>query len=343
MKLSDFLTHLGEVMQDAFNGDGRWLWKYAYFVRDAFDYICGEKPKYDLSDYLDDEGYAYWEDLENGHCDICWLNVDKGLYGFQISETYAYLPCYEDFLADIARALYGSADLSFQKKVEKEIKSMGFWNGCESPDLEDYSMDNKLIKAMLSIYPEFFQFAGKKEENVRDLIRLFFNIIRSVEECIGIGEWKLINVESLTLNAWLNFLYHCDEVSSQDRFSSIRILNKLVNIPITFATTNDEVYMLSHKPDGFCFNGSDDKSGCLPFFLTVMQNSFGIYNYGYEEGYFWFGLLNPYFLAVMMDVQDFLKNMDEKYHYLSFEQCRNTAVIKDMDGESDRRHSWMEL
>ena len=35
--------------------------------------------------------------------------MDKGLYGFQISETYAYLPCYEDFLADIARALYGSA------------------------------------------------------------------------------------------------------------------------------------------------------------------------------------------------------------------------------------------
>jgi len=334
MKVTDLLIQLGNFMQNEYYSDTLYTWKYAYFMRDVLGYICGEKPKYNLYDYLDSEADTYWTDLQSGYCDVCWADVDKGPYGFQSSEHYAFLPCCSDFLSELARMLYGNSNISFQREIKKEIESLGFWNDKESPDLGDRLMDNRLIKAILSMCPDFFQFADKGKDNFRGLVRLFFDMVQIDDTEVGVGEWKMLNVESLALNAWLRFLY-CDAVSGPDRLRSTQILTKLLDTPATLETQNDEIYLFSHESASPCFERPHGETECTPFSLVIMQNSFGNYNCGCEESFFWFGLLNPHFLAAMFDVKDFLEEMDEKYHYFLSNNYRTAVGGENMESYMD--------
>lgn len=324
MKMSDLLTQFGDLLNAIYHGGWSYSWKFAYFIRDALAYICGERPKYDLHDYLDDEGFSFWNDIQEGLSNICWANVDKGPFGFQPSEEYAYLPCCDDFLSEVAYELYGNSDKSSKEKIEQEIKSLGFLSGKESLDLDNQFMDNKLIKTILTAYSDFFQFAGKKEDNFRALISLFLEAVWVNDMETGVGEWKLLKVESRALNEWLGFLYS-DAVSDQDRLRSMKILTTLIDTPATLVNGNDEMFIFSHESASSCFEKPYEGIECTPFSLVVMQNAFGNYNYGYEECLFWFGLVNPHFLSAMYNVRDFLEEMDEKYHYLSSNGHQTTA------------------
>lgn len=324
MKVSDILTQFGDLMQGINHGGWSYSWKFAYFIRDALSYICGEKPKYGLRDYLDDEGFSFWNNIQEGFSNICWANVDRGPFGFRPSEEYAYLPCCDDFLAELAYKLYGNSDNSSKEKIIKEIKSLGFLSEKESLDVDNQFMDNKIIKTILTTYSDFFQFAGKKEDNFMALISLFLDTVWLNDMETGVGEWKLLKVESPALNEWLSFLYS-DAVSDQDRLSSMQILSTLIDTPITLENDNNEMFIYSHESASPYFDKPYEGIECTHFSLVVMQNAFGNYNFGYEECYFWFGLVNPHFLSAMYNVRDFLEEMDEKYHYLSSNSHQTAA------------------
>lgn len=315
MKLSEFLTDLENMLQDVMHTASN-PYIYGLFLHDIFCYICGENPKYELSDYVDDENCILWEDMQYGRCEFCWVNADKEPYGFQVRDEYAYLPCYDDFVEDLAYQLYGSKNGAVLEKARKRISSLDFMNGKESLDLDVSLMDNQLIETVFLICPDFFEFAGTNEKYVRILICTFFEMLTVCGEEIGCGEWRLLNLESPALNAWLQFLYG-DRVSDQDRLNSRQILTRLVDTPVAIENCNDEICLCSHEPQSACFERPQKGDIYIPFSLSVMQNSYGIYNSGYADGFFWFGLVSPGFLSVMVDVQEFLEKMDEKYHFFS--------------------------
>lgn len=315
MKISEFLAHLGDSMQV----EPSYSWRQALFLYDVLAYISDEVPEHGLSSYLDEEGQDYWDDIQNGLCSLHWAGADEGSYGFQIKEEYAYLPCYGEFLQELTRKLYGSKDIAFQKKLYREIKSLGFWNEEESLDMECDLMDKEVIKAILSVYHSFFAFAGTREDEIRMLLREFFYITQIEDEATGIGEWKLLHIESPALNAWLVFLYS-DAVSSRDRSASMRILDRLVSAPVTLVSQNEELYMCSHESKSACFKRPQVETEYVPFHLTVMQNAYGNYNCSQEACFFWHDLLDPRFLSALIDAREFLEKMDRKYHFYSREQ-----------------------
>jgi len=324
MEVSELLTKLGDLMQNAIYLTAD-LCKYGFFLQDVLCYICGEKLPYNLPDYSDVQDRVYWEDLQNGYCEFCWVNTDKGPYGFRIREEYAYLPCYEDFVKDLACELYGSIDEAAQGKVRKEIEHWGSWREKGSLDLEPLRKDKKLVEAVRLICPYFFVFVREQEDQIRALIYTFFEMLLICEDEIGAGEWKLLNIESPALNAWLQFLY-CDEVSDLDRISSQQILSNLVKLSVTMENQNDELCMRSHAPASICFEKPQGKEQYIPFSISVMQNSYGVYNCNCEDSFFWFGLVNPHFLSAMVDAQKFLEGMDQKYHYLSTSSCKDAGM-----------------
>lgn len=338
MKISDFLTQLGNSVQGAPGGRISYTWEQALFLCDVLAYIGGEKPKYFLCDYLDGEGRVYREDLQSGYCKFRWATADEGSYGFRIREEYVYLPCYDDFLSELACRLYGSADISIQRQIREEIESMGFWNGKESLDMEGCLVDREIFKAMLSMYPDFFQFAGTGEGDLRILKELFLTVLRMGDGVTGTRDWKLLNLESPALDAWLGFL-HFDTVSDQDRRGSMQILARLVDTRVTLETWNNELCMCSHESTSPCFERPYKGVDYVPFSLSVMQDAYGNYNYGYEAGFFWFGLVNPHFLSAMLDVREFLEKMDEKYHYFSSSDCEAVAgmdVLRARGGRDEK-------
>lgn len=315
MRLSEFLVGMGDLMENALY-TASYSCKYGLFLYDMLGYICGENLKHDLSDYEDTQNDTLWEDMQNGRCGFCWVNTDKGPYGFRIREEYAYLPDYEDFVSDMAYKLFDSRDETALEKIRERIRSLDLQSEKESLDLEAPLMDDELVETVLQIYPDFFEFSGTNEKDIGILIHTFFDMLSLCGEDMGCGEWKLLNLESPAVNAWLQFLYG-DKVSDQDRLHSQQILTKLVDTPIAIENQNDEICLRSHVPLSACFERPHKGERYIPFSLSEMQNFYGLYNCSCADGFFWFGLVNPCFLSAMVDVQEFLENMDKKYHYLS--------------------------
>lgn len=306
MNIQGFLRQLGVMFRKSLSHP----WRQAYFAYDAIGYICGKEPEFELSDYLDEEGYSYYDEkIFDGNYEILWAGADKGHYGFRVKEEYAWLPSYSELLKELAK-IYGGEDNTYLQEIESLEQLME--NG--TLEMEGGLAGKRVVKAIMQICDDFFVFAGNSEKNIINLLEWLFTMLKCCEHLGGVWEWKLISIESPAIDAWLCFL-HREVVTDQDRRRSKQVLSLLMDTPITLDNGNDEIILNSHESTSPCFKRPCKGTAHVPFSLTLMQNLVGTYDYGEGASFFWFGLVNPQFLAAMLDVKEFLEKMDEKYHF----------------------------
>lgn len=254
--------------------------------------------------------------LENGDCGFKFL-WDIGYFDSleYLDETFLDdLAVFSDYFASGAELLEAITKLDHASRPmeDTELRQIMFAEG----GLWD------IMNAAFSGYMDYIpEYAPDKVKS--DLLNC---IITAWCDRYGEGLFNLQHVCSVTnpgLDDWMLFL-HTSTVSNTDRKRSKNVIGKMLGEEFTVDEYNTEITFYSHSKDSTALyrrnSYAPDKDRAFSMVLFQMSDT-GYYG-GPIVSSFACGIISPYMMAAMMDVKQFLEEMEEKYHFLSCKEVR---------------------
>lgn len=312
MKVIDFLTSLdGFVRQQVANGNQI---LYTMAIADILRYISGEPIDYGLKDFVrkDKEEWEYREES-----DYCWCGVDKNPYGFTIKEYQGFIMDIEEMAEFLWEVLYrmdenGNEIMGEEEGLEYAINAYESLDvmalGKKYQDLSDMLAGCDIVSCAYETHEEIFSYAHNMEETLI-LLELIINSGGDLCNECGCLEKHILSLESPALDAWVEFMSsESNKVAKEDINKFWIILSGLENEEITYETANAGIELSSFS------TGADHPGG---WYRTIIHDTYCFYNNcGVNTSYFFvYGLISLRYLAIMLSMQDFLREMDGKYHY----------------------------
>ena len=312
MKVIDFLTSLdGFVRQQVAN---RNQILYILAIADILRYISGEPMDYGLRDFVRKDKEE-WEYREESH--YCWCGADKEPYGFTIKEYRGVIMDIEEMAYFLWEVLYridengneimGETDgFEYATDAYEDLDAKILGNKYQK--LSDMLVDCDIVNCIYEEYEEIFSFAHNMEETLI-LLELIINSSRDLCNECGCLEKHILSLESPALDAWVEFMSsESNMVTKEDADKFRTILTELENEEITYETANTGIELSSFS------TGVNHHGG---WYRTIIHDTYCYYNScGVDTSYFFvYGLISLRYLALMLSMQDFLREMDGKYHY----------------------------
>jgi len=312
MDMIDFLLALDNVVRRRCTDRNQIL--YVMVIDDLLQYISGEPVNFGIQDFALEEEDIFGEEL-----DFCWCGVDKSPYGFTVKAFQSYVLDCQDMAHILWEALYrldenGNEAMGEEEGVEyardaykrfkAEVQDMGYQN------LNEMLAQDGIANCYYEMHEELFSCAHNMEETLALLELVIHSGEDEGNECGSLNK-HILSLESPALDSWTYFVAsNGDRVSEKDMQRYQEILSGLENEEITYETANEGIELNS-----FWGKTKDPDK----WYRTVIHDEYCFYNsYGINTGcLFAYSLISLRYLAVMLSMCDFLREMDKKHHYLA--------------------------
>ena len=284
-------------------------------IDDILQYITSQRMDYGLMDFIERDD-LYWE-FDQGDS-FCWCGADKAPYGFAISTFQDYTMNCEEIAHDLWEILYrrdenGNEVMGEEEGIEYATNMYEHFDfnalSMKYQNLEDMLADCEIESCIYEMHEEIFSYAHNFEENLT-LLELIVDSGQDVDNECGSLDKHILSLECPALDSWVEFISsekNRVEMTDMEKFQIM--LFELENGDITYAMENYGIELNSFSTDAGHSEG---------WYRTIIHDSYCFYcSYEVQTNcLFAYGLISLRYLAHMLRMQDFLREMDEKYHYL---------------------------
>lgn len=325
MDKKSFLSALDVMVRQQVTYNNQTLCAMA--VNDMLRYISGAAMDFGLESFVSG---GHDRQTYSSEADFCWCGVDKGPYGFSIRAFQRFTMDCQEIAHVLWEELYwidedGNEAMGEEEGVEY-AKNM-YENlevailGMKYQELGNLLDSCEIADCIYEMHENVFSCARNKEETLI-LLELIISSSRDENNTCGCLEKYILSLESPALDRWVEFVSSGrDSVAKEDGERFRIILHGLENEEITCEMASDGIELSSFS------TGEGHPGG---WYRTIIHDAYCFYNgYGVSTCFFFvYGLISLRYLAVMLDMQDFLREMDEKYHYLA---CREDGPADGME------------
>lgn len=307
-----FLTSLDDFIRQQVSNRNQI--QFIMAIDDILRYISGEPMEFGLEDFVrkDNEKWEYREESV-----FHWCGVDKQPYGFTIKVFQGFVMDIEEMAEFLWEVLYrmdenGNEVMGEEEGFEYAVNAYENLDvmalGKKYQNLSDMLAGCDIVSCAYETHKEIFSYAHNMEEALI-LLELIISSGGDLSNECGCLEKLILSLESPALDAWVEFMSsENNRVTKEDVNKFQIILSGLEKGEITYETANTGIELSSFS------TGADHPDG---WYRTIIHDTYCFYNScGVStSNFFVYGLISLRYLALMLGMQDFLSEMDRKYHY----------------------------
>lgn len=322
----DFLLDLDDMIRQQTTYGNQAFWAAAIY--DMLQYISGKTMDFGMRSFTPQVSED-WTAIEGK--EYYWCGVDEGPYGFSVDALSTFVMDRQEIVDSLWKTLYmtdkdGNVVMEERDGVEYAAKLYDAFDVAalrnKYQEMEELLSDCDIAKCVYELHEDIFSYAHNMEENMI-LLELVIYSSEDVDNECGSQDKLILTLKSPALDAWETFMASENNVADEDRKRFQAIFSGLNKEEVTYETSDDAFELSSFS------TGSGSSDG---WYRTIIHDFYCYYNSnGVNTCFlFFYGLVSLRYLSIMMEMQDFLRQMDEKYGYFL---CGDKYLIDKTEAE----------